>query len=159
VYAGAGGTTKAYLGYGVQIAKGLSIGTNISYLFGTLESISSLEVPGDIGALNIRTDNSQHINGFSFDYGVQFYKPLSDKTSLTPGYTGTAGPSLNTRASRVVTRTPTSAADDAENIPVDSISTYEGSNQRIKMPLKHSLGFSVAKGNNWMVGGDVNYAK
>src|SRR5690606_2809312 len=66
---------------------------------------------------------------------------------------------LNTTASRVVTRTPTSVEDDYENLPVDTISTYEGAKQRISMPMKHSVGFSVAKGNNWMVGGDVNYAK
>lgn len=159
VYAGAGGTTKAYLGYGIQLNKNFSIGTNISYIFGTLESINSVEFPGDVGALNVRTDSSQYVNGFSFDYGLQYFQPLGNNVSLTVGYSGTAGTSLNTRASRVITRTPTSVEDDYENLPVDTIGTYEGEKQRITMPMKHSVGFSVAKGNNWMVGGDVNYAK
>jgi len=159
VYAGAGGATKAYLGYGIQLTKNFSVGANVSYLFGTLNNIRSVELPNDIGGLNVRIDSSQYINGFSFDYGAQYFQPLSKNVSLTIGYTGTAGTPLNTTASRVVTRTPTSVEDDFENLPVDSISTYEGQKQNIKMPMKHSIGFSVAKGNHWMIGGDFNYAK
>ncbi len=160
VYAGAGGTTKAYLGYGVQITKNFSVGANVSYLFGTLNNIRSIELPNDVGGLNVRVDSSQYINGFSFDYGAQYFQPLGNNVSLTIGYAGTAGNPLNTTASRVVTRTPTSVEDDFENLPVDSIgSPYEGRKQRINMPMKHSVGFSFAKGNHWLVGADFNYAK
>lgn len=159
VYAGAGGTTKAYLGYGVQINKNFSVGANLGYLFGTLENIRSIELPGDVGALNVRVDSSQYVNGFSFDYGAQYFQPLGNNVNLTIGYAGTAGTSLNTSASRVITRTATSVEDDFENLPVDSIGNYEGQQQRIAMPMKHSVGFSIAKGNSWLIGGDVNYAK
>lgn len=159
VYAGAGGTTKAYLGYGIQITKRFSVGFNASYIFGTLERINSVEFPNDIGALNVRTDSSQYVKGFNFDYGLQYFQPLGNNTNLTVGYTGTAGSPLNTSTSRVITRTPTSVEDDQENLPVDTISVDEGLKQRISMPMKHSIGFSIAKGNNWLIGGDVNYAK
>ncbi len=159
VYAGEGGTTKAYLGYGIQINKNFSVGINASYIFGTLNNINSIEFPDDIGALNVRKDNSRYVNGFSYDYGVQYFQPFSNNVNLTIGYSGTAGTPLNTRASQVVTRTPTSVANDAENLPMDTIEFFEGQRQRITMPMKHSVGFSVAKGANWLVGGDVNYAK
>lgn len=159
VYAGAGGTTKAYLGYGVQINKNFSVGVNASYIFGTLERINSVEFPNDIGALNVRTDSSQYIKGFSFDYGLQYFQPLGNNVNLTIGYAGTAGSPLNTSTSRVITRTPTSVEDDQENLPVDTVSVDEGMKQRITMPMKHSIGFSIAKGNNWLIGGDFNYAK
>src|SRR5690606_9279323 len=159
VYAGAGGTTKAYLGYGSQISKTFSVGVNASYIFGTLERINAIEFPDDIGALNVRTDSSQYVKGFSFDYGLQYFQPLSQNVNLTIGYTGTAGSPLNTSTSRVITRTPTSVEDDQENLPVDTISVDEGLKRQINMPMKHSVGFSIAKGNNWLVGGDFNYAK
>ncbi|MGV3761312.1 hypothetical protein [Parapedobacter sp.] len=159
VYAGAGGTTKAYLGYGVQITKNFSVGVNASYIFGTLERINSVEFPDDIGALNVRTDSSQYVKGFSFDYGLQYFQPLGNNVNLTIGYTGTAGSPLNTSTSRVITRTPTSVEDDQENLPVDTISAEEGLKQKITMPMKHSVGFSIAKGSNWLIGGDFNYAK
>ncbi|WP_262245763.1 outer membrane protein transport protein [Parapedobacter soli] len=159
VYAGAGGTTKAYLGYGVQITKNFSVGVNASYIFGTLERINSVEFPDDVGALNVRIDSSQYVRGFNFDYGVQYFQPLGNNVNLTIGYTGTAGPSLRTNTSRVITRTPTSVEDDQENLPVDTISSEEGIKQDITMPMKHSVGFSIAKGSNWLIGGDFNYAK
>lgn len=159
VYAGAGGATKAYLGYGIQINKNFSVGANVSYLFGTLNNIRSIEFPNDVGGLNVRIDSSQYINGFSFDYGAQYFQPLGNNVSLTVGYAGTAGTPLNTSASRVVTRTPTSVKDDFENLPVDSINVFEGQKQTIDMPMKHSVGFTLTKTNRWMVGGDFNYAK
>jgi len=159
VYAGAGGTTKAYLGYGIQITKNFSVGVNASYIFGTLDRINSVEFPDDVGALNVRTDSSQYVKGFSFDYGLQYFQPLGNNLNLTIGYAGTAGSPLNTSTSRVITRTPTSVEDDQENLPIDTISVYEGMKQQITMPMKHSVGFSIAKGNNWLVGGDFSYAK
>src|SRR5690606_3647761 len=109
--------------------------------------------------LNVRIDSSQYINGFSFDYGAQYFQPLGNHVSLTVGYAGTEGTPLNTSASRVVTRTPTSVKDGFENLPVDSINVFEGQKQTIDMPMKHSVGFTLTKTNRWMVGGDFNYAK
>ena len=159
LYSGAGGTSKAYFGYGIQITKNFSVGVNASYIFGTLEQINSVEFPDDVGALNVRTDSSQYVKGFSFDYGLQYFQPLGNNLSLTIGYAGTAGSPLNTSTSRVITRTPTSVEDDREHLPEDTISVSNGLKQKITMPMKHSIGFSIAKGNNWLVGGDFNYAK
>ncbi|WP_257657186.1 hypothetical protein [Parapedobacter lycopersici] len=159
VYAGTGGTTKAYLGYGIQLNKNFSIGVNAGYIFGTLNNINSIEFPNDVGALNIRTDNSRYVKGFSYDYGIQYFQPLKNELSLTIGYSGTAGTSLRAKASQVVTGTATSVAEDEENLPLDTISTFEGQRYSIKMPMKHSIGFTLTKTNKWMVGGDFNYAK
>lgn len=159
VYAGTGGTSRAYLGYGIQLNRNFSVGINASYIFGTLNDINSVEFPDDVGALNIRRDNSRYINGFSYDYGVQYFQPLKNNMSLTIGYAGTAGTPLNAKASRVITGTSTGVAEDEENLPLDTIDFFEGQRYRIKMPLKHSIGFTLTKTNKWMVGGDVNYAQ
>lgn len=159
VYAGTGGTTKAYLGYGIQLNKNFSIGVNAAYIFGTLNDINSIEFPDDIGALNIRRDNSRYVNGFSYDYGIQYFQPLKNNMSLTIGYAGTAGTPLYAKASQVITGTSTGVAEDEENLPLDTLDFFEGQRYQIKMPLKHSIGFTISKTNKWLVGGDVNYAK
>src|SRR5690606_1244009 len=110
-YNGAGGTTKAYLGYGIQLNRNFSVGFNVSYIFGTLSAIRTLEFPDHPGALNTRIDDRNYINGISYDYGAQFFKTFGNNMNLTIGYAGTAGSSLNAKASRTVTRTPTSAVD------------------------------------------------
>lgn len=159
VYAGAGGTTKAYLGYGIQLNKNFSVGVNVGYIFGTVSDIRTLEFPNQVGSLNTRIDDSWYINGLSYDYGLQYFKPLPNNLSLTIGYSGNAGTPLNVQSSRTVTRTPTSAADDTENLPLDSISFVEGMREKITMPMKHSIGFSLAKTNKWLLGADFNYGK
>lgn len=159
VYSGAGGTSKAYLGYGVQLGRSFSVGFNVAYIFGTLSSIRSMEMPDDIAALNTRIDDSRYISGLSYDYGAQFFKPLGNNINLTIGYAGTAGTPLNVTSSRTITRTPTSAATDTENLPTDSIAFTEGAARKIAMPMKHSIGFTVARANSWLVGADFNYGK
>lgn len=159
VYSGAGGTSKAYLGYGVQLGRNFSVGFNVGYIFGTLSSIRTLEMPGDIAALNTRIDDSRYISGLSYDYGVQYFKNMGNNMSLTIGYAGTAGTPLNLTSSRTITRTPTSAATDTENLPTDSIGFSESGGRKITMPMKHSLGFTVSRANKWLVGADVHYGK
>src|SRR5690606_11764915 len=69
VYAGEGGTSVAYLGYGVRINRNLSVGANVNYLFGTLTNVRSVEYPAQIGALNGREDADNRISGFTYGYG------------------------------------------------------------------------------------------
>lgn len=158
-YNGAGGTTKAYLGYGIQLNRNFSVGFNVSYIFGTLSAIRTLEFPDHPGALNTRIDDRNYINGISYDYGAQFFKTFGNNMNLTIGYAGTAGSSLNAKASRTVTRTPTSAVDDEENIPTDSLSAIEGVKRKLTMPMRHSIGFTLARANKWLVGADFNYGQ
>ncbi len=159
VYNGSGGTSKAYLGYGVQLNRNFSVGFNVSYIFGSLSNVRTLELPDDVAALNTRIDDRRYINGLSYDYGAQYFKPFGDNWSLTIGYAGTAGSPLNVKSSRTITRTPTSAAADEENIPTDSLGVIDGATRKIGMPMKHSLGFTLANSNKWLVGADFNYGQ
>lgn len=158
VYRGNGGTTKAYLGYGVNITNEFSVGFNAGYVFGTLNNISAVEYPNQITALNTHITDSRYVKGFSIDYGAQFYKRLSNTLSLTIGYSGTLGTPLDVEADRQINRTYNSASSDDETVPSDSILTIAGLRGQITMPMKHNLGFSLARGTNWLVGAELNYA-
>lgn len=157
VYAGEGGTTKAYLGYGVKINDNFSVGVNAAYLFGTLTHVRSIEYPNEVGSLNGREDRDNYINGFSFDYGAQYHTLLNDRLSLVIGLGGTAGSSLNSKSNLLTIRTPSSVSDGTDNLPVDTISFSEGLSQKIELPFEYRLGFSLSSGSNWLVGADFNY--
>lgn len=157
VYAGEGGTNAAYLGYGVRINQNFSVGVNLNYLFGKLTHVRSVELPNQVGALNSREDRDNFINGFSVGYGAQYFKPLRNSYILVIGYSGSAGSNLNSRQDMLTIRTPSSVSDGTDNLPVDTISFFEGTKEKIAMPFRHSAGFTLTKGNQWMVGADVNY--
>lgn len=157
VYAGEGGTNAAYLGYGVRVNQNLSVGVNFNYLFGKLTHVRSVEFLNQPGALNSREDRDNFIHGFSLGYGAQYFKPLSNNYILVLGYSGSAGSNLHSKQDVLTIRTPTSVSDGTDNLPVDTISFFEGSKERISMPFRHSAGFTLTKGHKWMVGADINY--
>lgn len=157
VYAGEGGTNSAYLGYGVRLNQNFSVGVNANYIFGTLTSVRSIEYPEEVGALNGREDSNNRINGFSFGYGIQYFKPFKDGMSLVVGYAGTVGTDLNSKVDFLSIRTPSSVSDGTGSLPVDTVSFIEGEVQKIGMPMKHSVGFTVSNTTKWMVGADFSY--
>jgi len=157
VYAGEGGTNAAYLGYGVRINQNISVGVNFKYLFGKLTHVRSVELPDQIGALNSREDRDNFINGFSIGYGAQYFKPLSNNKILVLGYSGSVGSNLNSKQDILTIRTPSSVSDGTDNLPVDTISFFEGHKEKISMPFRHSVGFTLTNSNKWLVGADFNY--
>lgn len=159
VYAGEGGTTKAFLGYGVRLSPQFSVGLNAGYLFGTINQVRSIEYPFEVGSLNGREDRDNFMRGFVFDYGVQYFKPLNDQVSLVIGAGGSAAAPIQSSTNLLAIRTPFSVSDGTGTLPVDTISFIEGDNQTIDLPQSYKLGFSVSHSNRWMVGADFNYGQ
>ncbi|MCL4639904.1 MULTISPECIES: hypothetical protein [Olivibacter] len=158
-FAGEGGLSKAYIGYGVQIGKYFSVGANVSYLFGKLNNISGIEYPNQLGATNSRIENKRDINGFNYDLGLQYHTTLNEKTLLTLGYTNSLGTKLNSTASEIVTRISSNISDGTINSVLDTVSSYFGNEEKITLPMRHSFGFSINRANKWLLGADLRYAK
>lgn len=159
VYSGEGGLTKAYFGYGQQIGKHFSIGANAGYIFGKIEENQEAQYPLNSGALNSKIENSRVINGFSLDYGIQYFTDINDDYGLVIGYSGNSGHSLRSKATQSATRTFGNETDIEDNIALDTISYKEFARQDIIMPLEHKVGFSFRKHNSWLIGGDFHYGK
>jgi len=159
VYSGDGGISKAYLGYGIQLGKNFSVGANAGYLFGTLENNREAQFPLDAGALNSKIENTNVINGLTFDYGIQYFTNINDDLGLVIGYSGNAGKSLRSKESETRIRTFGNSSTTEENIALDTIKTFEMARRDIVMPMEHKFGFSFNKRSKWLVGADVHYGK
>src|SRR5690606_39538729 len=77
---GEGGLNKAFVGYGVNPIKGLSLGANVGLLFGNLADFSSIEFPYTLGAYNTRLEDSRLIRVVIVDYGAQYSMCLGNRT-------------------------------------------------------------------------------
>lgn len=157
VYAGDGGLSKFYLGYGFQIGKHLSLGFNAGYIFGKLEETRSAEFPNDFSAYNTRIQDNSSVGGFSFDYGMQYFTNLSSQVKLTLGYTGSSGPDLNLERSTVASRYLKSA--EGEDVASDTTYINDRGKSKITLPMMHTAGFVIEKTNNWLFGADFKYGK
>ncbi|MCS3555413.1 MULTISPECIES: hypothetical protein [unclassified Sphingobacterium] len=156
-FTGEGGLTKAYFGYGVNITKNFSVGANISYLFGTLNDFSRLELPFNYG-LNVQQQDKREIQGVSFDYGAQYYKTINKEYSITVGYSGSLNNAIHDRTTSFVTRTLPSNNSDDTNIALDTVSQTERTRRDLNLPLKHNVGITFARTNRWLVGAEFKYA-
>ncbi|WP_345948703.1 hypothetical protein ABDD95_17825 [Mucilaginibacter sp. PAMB04274] len=157
IYSGDGGLSKAYAGYGFGLGRVLSVGANVSYIFGNLRKFRSTEVPSLVGAINSRSERSNSVSGVNFDYGAQLNFDLSDTRHLVFGYSGSAGNNLNSRITNVVSQYLTSDVGD-ETSAIDTISNQVIANGKIKLPLMHRVGISYQKDGKFLIGAEYSRA-
>ena len=155
VYAGEGGLTKAYLGYGFGIGKHLSLGVNMSYIFGNLKETRSTEFNDYIGFLNGRTEEDNSVGGLDFDFGAQYVAAWNKNTKLTLGYTGGVKTQLNTTSKVLSTRYQILSGSEFRS---DTLSLRDNVKGKLTLPSNHNFGFSIEKLNNWLIGADLRLA-
>lgn len=155
---GEGGINKAYLGYGVSPFRGLSIGANAGFLFGNLHDITEVRFLSDLAAYPAELKETRNIRGVVVDYGLQYSKSINRKYNLTVGYTGSLSNTINAKPSRVITISQNNFDDEFIAPPLDTISTNTFATNKVTLPLRHNVGFTLTKGYNWMIGADFKYA-
>lgn len=155
---GEGGINKAYLGYGVSPIRGLSIGANAGFLFGNLHDITEVSFLSDLATYPAELKETRNIRGVTIDYGLQYSKSINRKYNLTVGYTGSLNNTINAKPSRVITISENNFDDEFIAPPLDTISNNTFATNKIRLPLKHNVGFTLTKGYNWMIGADFKYA-
>lgn len=156
IYAGEGGLTRAYLGYGIAFGKHLSIGFNMNYTFGNLKEIQATEFSKYVGFLNSKTENNNSVGGLNFDFGAQYIAALNKKTRLTLGYTAGVKTQLNTKFSQLSTRYSSSVDADFR---ADTVAFTDGVKGNLTLPANHNFGFSIERLNKWLIGADFRMAK
>ncbi|MDU1892340.1 MAG: hypothetical protein E6767_16770 [Dysgonomonas sp.] len=151
-YSGTGGLSQVYLGLGyLTPIKGLSVGANVSYLFGVQEYNKGIAFHDNVS--NNSSDNTEiSLKTFKFDLGAQYEYQLSKKYLLTVG--AVFSPKINSTA-------------DYENKHYDLNSggyMINGDTTSIKgidagIPSTFGLGFTLNKENKLIFGADVTYQK
>lgn len=157
LYSGEGNLTKAYFGYGQQFGDYFRIGGNIEYVFGNLQESASLE-PVDQIAVNSRNIKKNSVGGIGFSYGAQFEIPLSTKSRITLGYSGSSSSSVNSKKTFLTTLYQ-KGSDGSDNTPYDTVKIEENSAAKLKLPLMHNFGFSIQRDNKWLIGADYRMGK
>ncbi len=157
VYAGDGGLSKAYIGYGFNLFKHLNLGFNVSYIFGNLRQTSSVEIPDYYAtSFNTRIEKSQSIKGLSYDYGVQYEIPLSTTSRVVLGYSGTLKSTIASSTKYVSTQYLADPSTGAESIAADTTYLRQGGNVKIALPLVQHFGISYQKENHYLIGVDYS---
>ncbi len=158
LYSGEGGLSKAYIGYGIQFGDHFRVGANAEYLFGNIIQNRSTEFLNDITALNSRNQSKNSISGVGFTYGAQHDFNLGNKTMLVLGYSGSSASKLDSKISQFSTIYLRDAQGN-ETSAIDTLSFTVNDETGLKLPLMHSIGFTIQKQNKWLVGADYRMGK
>lgn len=144
-YSGSGGVHQAYFGAGWRPIKYLSIGANISYLWGNYDR-SLVNRYSDSYANTLARYFSADIRSYKLDLGVQGILPLSKKNTLTIGATYSPGHKLNADPECMVISTNTQQA-------VADTTRYSITNG-LSIPDMFGVGIAFNHDNQWKVGVD-----
>jgi len=153
IYSGEGGLSRAHLGYGYQINNNLSLGFNVAFIFGNLKNKQSTEFPEDPTALSSRNQIEKSVNGFNFQYGIQYIVNPKGKNILTIGYSGSTSSQLKTNGSLVSFRYTYDVINQSESAPIDTILYDPAVTSKMRIPQTHAIGFK------WLVGADLSFSR
>ena len=132
-YQGEGGLHRIYLGAGFKILKNLSVGANISYLWGQITRTTSESFASNSAILPFSRIVDVDIKSYLIDFGVQYTHQFSKKHQATVGVVFTPGHDLN-NTSTITTQTGNSSLGYTMSTR-DTVATFG---------VPSTLGFGVA---------------
>jgi len=152
-FQGDGGLNQVFIGIGLKPYKNLSLGINVSYLFGRLNHLQRVEFPSS-GLFHVRTDNITNVGGVYLDYGLQYTARVSGRHALVAGATFAHPMKVNASTTRLARTYLLSNLDS--DIFRDTILFEENGGNGVTMPWKYGLGLTWKVGDRWMFGAEFN---
>ncbi|HJA85848.1 MAG TPA: hypothetical protein H9950_06610 [Candidatus Bacteroides avicola] len=97
-YDGDGGIHLLYLGAGFKLWKNLSVGANVSYLWGGVTRTRTLSFPYDSEIFASVVTSMVDVKSYKLDFGLQYTQDFGKKHALTLGVVFSPGHNLNATA-------------------------------------------------------------
>ena len=142
---GDGGLHQLFIGAGWRVAKPLSVGVNVGYLWGNIERRVTTASTSSINSLS--KVYTADVSNYSLGFGVQYDQRIGKEDLLTIGLTYDMGHSLKADAECLIINTNSSItkADTSRYVCPDAF----------EQPHSFGAGFSYTHGTKWLVGADV----
>jgi len=144
---GNGGLNKAFFALSYKVAPSFSVGANVEYNFGHIETTAMQYINGvALGSLEL---NKADLSGVNFTFGAMYQAKLSEKlnlfSSLSYKLEGNLGSSNSRRISAV------SYNSDFEYAEVES-SEEETFSRNLTLPSELKIGVGIGETRKWLIG-------
>lgn len=124
---GSGNISEIYLGNSFNIVKNLSLGVNVSYLFGSLSKTESIAASASSA---IKLEDKVHTNKFHVDFGAQYAFHIGTR-KLVVGVTADNG--INFKGDHKYILSNNS----------DTLNNYKGDDLRYRLPRNGGIGLAL----------------
>lgn len=157
-YDGSGGLMQLYWGNAFKIYKGLSIGLNISYMFGNLKSIRSSEFT-DANFYNTRITQSLLVDGIYLSGGIQYFHTIGQNHKIGVGVVYENSAYIWEKENLLINRYM--GVYNSSSV-YDTVKYVDGARGRMIIPQSIGGGFTYTFKNKFLIGADItwqNWAK
>ncbi len=150
-FEGTGGMNKVFLGYGLQFKPNLSIGAELNYNFGEIQTSSLKYIDGiQYGTLE---ENTTVLSGFNYKIGALYQRKIA-KYDFYSGIHYNYNSNLTTNTDQTISSVTYS--EYLSPLVVDQLSQNQ-STARLHMPNQISIGAGIGKTRNWMIGTEFTW--
>ncbi|NHM05842.1 hypothetical protein G4D82_01285 [Flavobacterium sp. CYK-4] len=151
-YNATGGLNKVFVGFGYKINNNLSLGADLQYNFGRIETVGIEKIPEvQLGSQEVNTSD---LSGVNFDLSLMYKRKINSKIDGYASLILSPQSNLTSKNTRVVSTVLYSDVFDPQNYDVfDPI--Y--SKNTIKLPAKATIGFGAGHAKKWMLGTEFTF--
>lgn len=154
---GQGGLNQFFIGQGFKINQNLSLGVNVSYLFGYIDRIQKVYFPDSIYTYNIKDLVSTNLGIFNFNFGLQYTKKIGNGLTLGTGIVFSNAMNAKTTEDQLVYSFSESTTGYEYVHDTSTNSTQTDIEGNIHIPMNFGIGFTLEKANKWLIGTDFNW--
>jgi long-subunit fatty acid transport protein len=158
VYKGYGGINKAYFGSAFSPVKNLSIGVNMSYLFGNIVKERATTFPDSAYYINTMIKSTARLSKVNFDFGLMYHIDMKEGRFMQFGLTYNPKQSVDGNSEKIAYSYTWDYTNDLE-IVKDTASIETGTNGVVVLPTSMGAGFMIGSSNRWFATADINYQK
>jgi hypothetical protein len=155
IYSGSGGINRFYWGNAFRIFKDLSIGVNASYLFGSMNRVSTVTFPDSLLFANYKFSNQISMNDLYFNFGIQYTARFRNDFKMTVG--GVYANQSKMKAKTDMLSSTFFYGSDFTEVVKDTIAYAENYKGDIIIPVMLGAGVCFEKTDNWTVGADFKW--
>ena len=162
-FEGEGGLNKAFLGFGYQLAKGLTAGVDFQYNFGNIQNsvIAYQYTDGVPTQYQARESNRSDLSGLNLNFGLSYKTLISKKLELVSSLTFSPESDLTSKNERSIsTITINSAGQEFERNTIDIDLEATGLEEtNLVLPSKFSIGAGIGEPRKWFIGAETSILK
>jgi hypothetical protein len=155
LYTGSGGINRFLWGNSFNLTKSLSIGVNISYLFGNITRESVVFFPDSVHSMNYKIDNYTTVGDFYFNFGAQYKLKLPKDYSIIIG--AVFAPTTKIAAMTNMLAQTFLLSSTGIETPKDTIAMADDYKGGIVLPWSVGCGITFQKTDKFLVSADYRY--
>jgi hypothetical protein len=152
-HSGSGGINRVYAGLAYNISKNLSIGANINYNFGKINTDDIQYRDPDVVQYGTKENNLSNVKGINFSTGLMFEKNLKGGKVFTTSLTFTPQSNLTFDTERTISIVQIAVAGESIVQSLDKL--Y--SETKVISPSKFTFGAGYGQSKKWQIGAEMVY--